>query len=101
MQNKMWNCSECDLHALTLKKVWGKAFYFEEARGLERRWRRREDSDFCICKLSVFACAREVELGCVLPNAHQSYRDLQCLVKRGSVMWYGSARNFRGKHNKF
>lgn len=36
MQNKMWNCSECDLHALTLKKVWGKAFYFEEARGLER-----------------------------------------------------------------
>lgn len=57
---------------------------------------RRENSDSCICKLSM--CAEEVEYGCVLPNAHQSFKDLQCLVKRaGGVMWYGPARNFRGK----
>lgn len=33
---------------------------------------------------------------------NQSYKVLQCLVKKtNSVMWWGPARHFRGKHNVF
>jgi len=70
MQNKMWNRNEGDLHALALKKTWEKALYLAGERGQERWWGRREDSDSCVCNLSV--CAGEVERGCVLPDAPQS-----------------------------
>lgn len=48
-----------------------------------------EESDSVICKLSV--CLGEVERGCfcVLCNAHQCYKGLECIAKRSGIMgWH-------------
>lgn len=54
--------------------------------------------------LQAVGVQRRRECGCFchLCNAHQSYKDLQCAVRKaGSMMCYRPARNFRGKPNIF